>query len=519
MIPRSAVLAASLALGVVTITSDRAAWAAEERVLQIVSPREITSLRPDDTGYHFRRLRVAETLVTTDPEGNLAPELAKSWSVSSDGLTWSFVIREGVRFHDGSALTPELVRDALEAQRKARNNTEMVALLPISSVSVDGQAVIIKLERRFSLVPAILSDGAAIILAPSSYAADGSVSQIIGTGPYKVTNIGDKTSVDLEAFPGYWGAPANISKVHFTGATSPDTIANMAEAGQADLVLGLPQVLRDRVEGGGRVRVKQVQTARILGPIYNSADVRFKDAAVRQAISLSLDRKGIATALFRNPKAAANQLFSPAFPDWHDPKLPQIERNVGEAKRLLASAGWKPGADGILAKDGTRFSFTVIIGKQPEMTSLTQAIQAQLAEVGIELKLENGSQTQTLESVANGSFLFGFTRRNYGAVPDPVATLLVDYSEANASKAVWGGINYRNPQLESALNDYLAATKEDEQAAAHKKIRALANGDLPVLPLVWYDYNVSISNRVAYDSVPVDAQELSFWIDRVKWAQ
>jgi peptide/nickel transport system substrate-binding protein len=183
MISRRAVLTASLALGIaVAATPSPFAWAKEARILQITSPREITSLAPADTGYHFRRLRVAETLVTTDPEGKLAPELAESWSVSDDGLTWTFVIRKGVRFHDGSALTPELVRDAVDVMRKSRNNTEMVSQLPISSLNVDGQAVVIALKRPFSLVPAFFTDGAAIILAPSAFAKDGTVTKIIGTG-------------------------------------------------------------------------------------------------------------------------------------------------------------------------------------------------------------------------------------------------------------------------------------------------------------------------------------------------
>ncbi len=518
MISRRTVLTASVAIGAATTALGRLAWAQEERVLQITSPRQITSLELADTSYHFRRLRVAETLVTIDPQGKLSPELAKSWSVSDDGMKWSFVIRDGVRFHDGSALTPELVRDAIEVMRKSRNNTEMVPQLPISSVSVDGQAVVVTLRQPFSLVPEFFTDGPATILAKASFAADGTVKQIIGTGPYKVTKIEGKTSVDLEAFPDYWGTAANISKVHFTGATSPDTIANMAEAGQVDLVLGLPQALRDRVEGSGRVRVKQVQTARINGIFVNAGDLRFDDPAERRAISLAFDRQGIAKALFGNPKAAANQLLSAAFPDWYDPDLPPIERNVEEAKRLLAGAGWTNGPDGILTRDGKRFSFTMIVGKQPEVASLAQAVQAQLAEVGIEVKLENGDQSMVLESVSKGNFLFGLTRRNYGAVPDPVATLVLDYAESNAANAVWSGVNYHNPDMEAALNAYIGARTEDERVAARKKIRVLINSGLPVVPLVWYDYNVSVSDRVAFDSVPIDALEVSFWIDRVKWA-
>jgi peptide/nickel transport system substrate-binding protein len=517
MVFRKAALAASLALGVAAMWGQYAR-AQDDRILQIVSPREITSFDLGDTSYHFRRLRVAETLVTIDPEGKLAPELAESWSVSDDGLAWTFVIRDGVKFHDGSVLTPKIVRDAIEAMRKANTNSELVSKLPISAVSVDGQAVVITLERPFSLVADFFTDGPAVILAPSSFAADGTVSQIIGTGPYRISKIEGKTSVDLEAFPDYWGEQPHIARVHFTGATSPDTIANMAESGQADLVLGLSQVLRDRVEGSGRVKIKQVQTARINGVFVNAEDVRFDDPGERRAISLALDRQGIATALFKNPKAASNQLLSAAFPDWYDPDLPPIERNVEEARRLLAEAGWTPGPDDILAHDGTRFSFTMVVGKQPDVASLAEAVQAQLADVGIEVKLENGNQGIVLEALANGTLVFGMTRRNYGAVPDPVATLILDYAEASGSTSPWSGINYHDPEMESALNAYIAAGTEAEKASAHDKVLAAVSADLPVIPVVWYDYNVSISDRVDFDSVPIDALEVSFWIDRVQWA-
>lgn len=519
MISRRAVFTASLALAIAAASLPGSAWAQDERVLQIVSPREITSFDLGDTSYHFRRLRVAETLVTIDPEGKLVPQLAESWSVSDDGLSWTFVIRSGVKFHDGSLLTPEIVRVAIQAMRKANTNSELVSKLPITDVRVDGQSVVVTLDRPFSLVPDFFTDGPAVILAPSSFAADGTVTQIVGTGPYRITNIEGKTSIDLEAFPDYWGQPAQIAKVHFTGATSPDTIANMAEAAQADLVLGLPQLLRDRVEATGRVQIKQVQTARINGFFVNAEDVRFDDPEERRAVSIALDRQGIAIALFGNPNSAANQLLSAAFPDWYDAGLPPIERNVEEAKRLLASTGWAPGPDGILVQDGTRFSFTLVVGKQPEVAALAEAAQAQLAEVGIEVLLENGNQGIVLEAIANDSFVFGLTRRNYGAVPDPAATLILDFAEASAVASPWSGINYHNPQLEKALNAYIAAGSEDTRAVARGQLLEVVNQDLPVIPVVWYDYNVSVSDRVDFDSVPIDALEVSFWIDRVQWAE
>jgi len=491
-------------------------FALDDRVLQIASPREITSLDPQDTGFHFRRLRVAETLVTTDPQGNLVPQLAESWQVSEDGLTWTFDIRDGVKFHDGSVLTADWVADRFSTFAEQGN---LIATLPIEVVEAGDGTVVFKLEKPFSLVPAFLTDATSIILAPSSYASDGTVTQIVGTGPYRVEVIDGKKAADLAAFDDYWGEPANIGKVHFIGATGQDTLANLAESGQADLILGLPQVLRDRVEASGNVRIKQLQTGRILGLLFNSTDPRFDDVGERQAVSLALDRAGISTALFRNPDAAANQLFSPAFPDWHVSGAPDIGWDIDEAKRLLAEAGWTSGEDGVLVNDeGLRFSVEVIVGPQPELQAMSQVVQAQLREVGIDVDLVSGSYAQVAETAANDTLALGLARRAYGMAPDPVGTLLVDYLAENSDNAVWGGINFTDPDLQTAFADYLGATNEEQTASARGRILEIMNGALPILPLAWYDYNVAISDRVDFDSVPVDALELSFWIDRVAWA-
>jgi peptide/nickel transport system substrate-binding protein len=502
-------------LAVSSLISTVPSAVADDRVLEIVSPRQITTLEPMDMGYHFRRLRVAETLVGMDPAGNLQPELAESWTVGADGKTWRFKLRPGVKFHDGTAMTPEIVRDAIE---KYRAKSEVLSTAPITGVAFEGGDLVVTVSEPFSLLPAYFTDATAIILAPSSFADDGSTKAVIGTGPYRVTAIDGKSSISLEAFADYWGEKAHIAKVHFTGVPAADTLANMAESGQADLILGLPSALKERVESSGRAQVKEVQTARILGLMFDHADPRFDQVEERKALSLAIDRDGIAGVVFRNPGSAANQLLSAAFPQWHDDSLPPPARNLDEAKKLLAGAGWKPGSDGILTRDGKRFSFTTVVGKQPELTPLAQALQAQFREVGVEMNLKSAPSTLIAEAVKNGTFEAQLARRNYGTVPDPVATLVVDYSRANAEKAIWGGIHYNNPDFEKALNDYAGARSDAEQGAARQQLVHIINTDLPIVAAAWYVYGVSVSKRVDFASVPIDPIEFGFWIDQVKWA-
>jgi len=187
----------------------------EDRVLEIGAWREITTLEPMDTGYHFVRLRVAETLVGIDPTGKLTPALAESWSVSEDGKTWRFTLRQGVKFHDGTAMTPEIILGQVE---NYRTKSHVLSTAPITGVALDGGDLVVTLGEPFSLLPAYFTDATAVIMAPSSFGADGSAKAVVGTGPYRVTAIDGKTSIDLEAFGGYWGDKAHITKVHYTGA-------------------------------------------------------------------------------------------------------------------------------------------------------------------------------------------------------------------------------------------------------------------------------------------------------------
>ena len=506
-------LAASLLLAAVIMVP---AVSAQERVLQVVSPREITSLEARDTGFHFRRLRVAETLVTLDQEGNLAGELAESWSVDPDGLTWRFMLRPNVKFHDGTDASPNVVLAELE---RVFQTSEVFSTAPIESFAVNGRMLVIKLKTPFSLLPASLTDATAIILAPGSYGTDGHVTQIIGTGPYRIVTMEGRTSISMEAFPDYWGPQPAIPHIAFTGATGADTLANMAESGQADLIFMMPIAMRDRVDASGRAEVITAQTARMMGLTINAADIRFSDLRVRQAVSLAIDRQGIATAIFRNPDAVANQLFSPAFPHWFDPDRAAPVQDVEKAKALLADAGWTPDTDGVLTKDGTRFSFTIVVGPAPELASFSEALQAQLKEVGIEVLLETGPYSAILDQVKNGTYFASASRRTYGMLPDPVGTLLVDYSLANVDTAIWGGIGYRNPDLDAAFDAYLSATDDAAIAAARTTIDTIVNDDLPVIPVVWYDYGVAVSNGIDKDSVTVDPLEFSFWLDTVRWAE
>ena len=322
---------------------------ADDRPLRVVGPWEIVGVDPAQSGYVFSRTQVAETLVTADGEGRLAPLLAEGWSASGDGLTWRFPVRSGATFHDGTPVTAEAAAASLE---RARAGTGAFTQAPVASIAAEGREVVIRLERPFASLPAFLANYGTIILAPGSYDTAGAVTRIIGSGPYKVKALTPPLKLELERADGWWGGTPAVAAVSYLAVGQGETRALMAESGEADLVFSMLPVSVERLKRNPRLDVHVTTIPRTRQLKLNAGSPFFDDVRERRAVSLALDRAGIAKVILRNGDLAATQLFPPTLAGWHDEKLPPLERDLDAARKLLAEAGWTAGADGILEQDG-----------------------------------------------------------------------------------------------------------------------------------------------------------------------
>ena len=136
---------------------------AEERTLRVVSPWEVSSLEPSDTGYIAKRMGIADTLTQVEPDGRITGGVSDSWAVSDDKLTWRFRIAPGRKFHDGTPVTAGAVKDSFE---RGLPGAESLKTVPIASVTADGDSLIIVTRTPFSPLPSFLTDWGSIILAP-----------------------------------------------------------------------------------------------------------------------------------------------------------------------------------------------------------------------------------------------------------------------------------------------------------------------------------------------------------------
>lgn len=505
--------AAALLLALLSVPA--AARAQDNRALRVVAPVEIGGLEPARSGAIFARMGVTETLVAADLEGKPVPALAERWGVDETGLAWSFRLRPGARFHDGSAVTAGAVAASLE---RARNSAGAVlARAPIAAIAAEGaDTVAVQLERPFSPLPAFLAHYASAVLAPASWDDTGRVREVVGTGPYRVVDVTPPMRLEVARFEGWWGAePAAIARAVYLVAGQGEMRALMAESGQADLAFALQPATVARLQRNPKLDVRLVKIPRTRMLKLNAASPMLDDPRERQALSLAIDRKGIAGAILRNPALAANQLLPPSVADWHLPDLPPPARDLPRARALLAEAGWRPGPDGALRDaEGRRFRLLLrTYSTWPELPPIATALQAQFREAGVELEVSVGNASDIPLGHRDGTLEIGLMSRNYSLVPDPLGSMLADFGPDGGD---WGAMNWRSEELAAALARMGEADAPAERTALRRRASAILRDELPVIPIVWSELGVAINRRVA--GAVVDPLETTYRLHEMRWA-
>lgn len=480
--------------------------------LQIVGPWEIGGLAPAISGYVFTRMQIAETLMDARDDGTPLPGLAESWHVSADGLSWRFALRPAARFHDG---TPVDAEAAVRGLRAARVAPALLSVAPIAAIEAEGtRTVVLRLSAPYGGLPALLAHSSTLILAPASYGPDGGVRAIIGSGPYRVVTLTPPQQLEAAAFDGYDGPRPAIERVRYLAAGRSETRALMAESGQADLAYGLDPASLARLRGRRRVGVETVTLPRTVILKVNAGLPALADWRVRRALSLAIDRAGIAQALLRDPEMAATQLFPPTLQGWHDPALAPLAHDPAAAAKLLAEAGWQRAADGLRDARGQPLRLALrTFPDRPELPIIASALQEQWRQAGIAVRVDVGNSGDIPLGHRDGSLQLGLAARNYATVPDPTGTLIQDFGPAGGD---WGAMGWKNDTLLQALAELSRGTPAGQRLAALRaQVAAILQAELPVIPVTWYRQQVAASRRVT--GVSLDPLERSYRLTLMGW--
>lgn len=340
---------------------------------------------------------VFEGLTRFNSDGGVIPGLAKSWEISEDGLTYTFMLHEGVKFHDGTTMDAEDVKfslDRIGAEDSA--NAQKALYAAISEVNViDPSTVEIKLTEANGSMLFNLAWGDAVIVAPESI--EGIKQTPIGTGAFKFDSWTQGDKVELSRNDDYWGTPAVLTKATFKFISDPTAAFSAMMAEDVDVFSGFPapeNLPQFEADPRFQVLVGSTEGETILST--NNKMPPFDNVKVREALAHAIDRQSIIDGAMFGYGTPIGTHFAPHNPAYVD-FTGMSNYDPEKSKALLAEAGYPDG-----------FETTLFLPPPSYARRGGEIIASQLAQVGIKAEITNVEWAQWLESVFKGKN-FGLT--------------------------------------------------------------------------------------------------------------
>ena len=347
------------------------------------------SLEPTENafGWVVMRYGMGETLTKFDEKMNIQPWLAESWKISDDKLTWTFKIRDGVKFSNGNPLTAEAVKASIE--RAFAKNTRAATFFKYTEMKADGQNLIITTDKPAPSMPGYLADPLFLIVDVSAekdrdFAKQGPIC----TGPYVCESFVKEKAV-MKKNPNYWDGEVPYETVEIPSIDDPNTRAMALQSGEVDMAVNIAPGDVALFNDTSKYHVDKIASLRTVLSRINEKGI-LGDPKVRAAFISMCDRKSynevILKGTFIEGKAPVPPSLDYGFDQLSDPNHYDIER----AKTLLDEAGWKDtDGDGIRDKDGKPLSVDFIIyNSRAELPIYAEAVQADGKKIGFDVKVK-----------------------------------------------------------------------------------------------------------------------------------
>ena len=429
---------------------------------------------------------------------NPAPDLAASWKAADDGMSWTFTLRDNVKWSDGQPFTSDDVaytfnEIVLKPDAGANGRGNFSAVKDVQAG--DPKTAVFNLSRPFAALPSYLAYNAGI-LPKHVFQGAGDPWQLnsfnksmpISTGPFKVESFTSGQSVVLARNDAYYaGAPA-LDKLVFKVVADANTQIAQALSGELQIMILDNKAAVDRLKGAKGLTVQPRTLVQYYWLALNQTDARFQDLKVRQAIEYAIDRNAIVQAIEKGYGTIANSAIVPALKAYYDASLEnRYAYDPSKASSLLAEAGWTPGSDGVLTKDGAPFAFTMDVGQRGVLQPTNELIQQNLKKVGISVDLNSMEWNAYIQKVVvNRDYTATVNWWVYPNDPD----VLPYYASSAAGK----GFNipgYQDPALDALLT---AGQKTSDPAARkpiYTQLQAYMADNLPY-NFLWYPQEIDV---------------------------
>ncbi|MEK4064211.1 MULTISPECIES: nickel ABC transporter substrate-binding protein [Paenibacillus] len=421
---------------------------------------------------------IYDGLVEYGEKGEILPALAESWDISEDGKVYTFHLRQGVKFSDGTEFNAEAVKFSFERWIKDPANSLNVATAMQSIDVVDEHTITMTFTKAYYPFLTELSFARPVrMISPSAVEPAGDVTgkfiKAIGTGAWMAESFTTDQEAVLIRNPYYWGEMPKLSTIILKVIPDPQSRVLALQSGDIDIAGGqmgkIPVESVPVIEAASSLSLQKAPGTNSHFMIFNYNTPALQDLNVRKAINLAINKKSIVNDLMDGIGSVAKGLFPLTVPYVTDSNNTWYGFDPAEAKQLLADAGYSDSnGDGIVEQAGTPLELNFVLQQAefPEWKSISELIQSELKEIGIAVNLQVLEPNAYYDALWTTKAYDLIMYRTYDDAYNPHAFLLSLFHETEEAPAVvWSDAG-----LESLIDTAVGTTDLQERQSAYDSI-------------------------------------------------
>ena len=432
---------------------------------------------------------LCDKLLDVDEKLSITPQLALSWEWSADNKALTMKLRPGVTFHDGEKLDAAAVKFNLERHKTMAGSNRRGELAPLATVDVvDAMTVRLNLSAPFSPLLATLADRAGMMVSPKAAQAAGDRfgSKPICSGPFKFVERVAQDRIVFERYDGYWNkANVHFDKITYTPVVDATVRLANLKAGQFDFIERVAPSDIEKLQTDKRYKLSRITEIGYQGLTINigkseqaQKNPLGRDARVREALELSIDRQGLAQVVMDNEAAVGNQWVAPSNA-FYAKSLPMPKRDVAKARALLKEAGV------------TNPSFTLVTPTTSDAQRLALVIQAMTRDAGFDVKIQATEFATSLNMADKGEFEAYVLAWSGRADPDGNAFSF------HGCKQPLNYSGYCNAETDALLNQARTLRDVNDRKKVYEQIAAKVLKERPIIYLYHRNWLWAYNTKLA----------------------
>lgn len=433
------------------------------------------------------------------------PHLAKGWDVSDDGLVWTFHLHDNILWHDGVQFTSEDVKFTFETTLDPEVGAPARAnFLLVESVDApDPLTAVITLSSPWAAMPTFLANR--IQMAPKHLLEGQDQDRFveynkfnpIGTGPYRVVRNEVADYIELEGFADYFLGKPDIDRLFVKVLPDGNTQIAQLRTGELDFIqLEYPQI--PAIQNVRGIRIEEGDRSLWYGLHLNNRHELFSDPVVRRAVAYALDRELIIDTVLMGYAVPANSPIIPAMDPFYNPDAEGYEYNPERALELLTEAGWTPGPNGVLQKDGRSFTFELsVIQGNATAERASAIIHQNLKAIGLDPVMK-AYEFSTFITDVRDARVGDKMSEAYFVWMTPVADPDGIYAYFHSSNGLSGSnfTVYENPVVDELLERGRITIDQDERVEIYHEIQRLIAEDVARVFIAYPKELMALRDRV-----------------------